>query len=48
MTGKGKQVGDDIALEPKTTRNSPVVEQVGFVFHCGGKDTHHGNLEASQ
>lgn len=37
------------ALQPKTTRNTPVVDQVEFIAGCGGGDhTPMGNLQASQ
>lgn len=37
------------ALQPKTTRNTPVVEQVEFIAGCGGGDhTPTGNHPASQ
>lgn len=31
-------------LHPKTTRNTWVVEQVGFITYAAGKDTCHGEL----
>ena len=35
-------------LQPKPTRNTPVVEQVVFVACCNGGDTHHGELGETQ
>lgn len=37
------------AFQPKTTRSTPVVEQVGFLVHlCEGEGTHQGDLWRSE